>query len=143
MSTAYHPQTDGQSERLIQILEDMLRSCVLDLGGSWDTHLGMAEFVYNNSYQSSAGMAPFQALYGRACLSPLCWAEAGERWDPALFRRLQRLWWRSGENLFRRLMTLFLQCGGTFRRLRVVRRSTPIFGDMTWSSRLVTSSSCG
>ena len=78
MSTAYHPQADGQSERLIQILEDMLRSCVLDLGGSWDTHLGMAEFVYNNSYQSSAGMAPFQALYGRACRSPLCWAEAGE-----------------------------------------------------------------
>src|SRR5205809_6790485 len=56
----------------------MLRSCVLDLNGSLDTHLGMAEFVYNNSYQSSAGMGHFQALFGRACRSPLCWAEAGK-----------------------------------------------------------------
>ena len=58
-STAYHPQTDGQSERTIQILEDLLRFCVLDFGGSWDEHLPLVEFAYNNSYQASIGMAPF------------------------------------------------------------------------------------
>ncbi|MCQ7926341.1 hypothetical protein NP234_24490 [Salmonella enterica] len=77
-STAFHPQTDGQSERMIQILEDMLRSCVLTLGGNWESHLPLIEFVYNNSYQASIGMAPYEALYGRPCRSPLCWAEAGE-----------------------------------------------------------------
>ncbi|GKV11337.1 hypothetical protein SLEP1_g22601 [Rubroshorea leprosula] len=64
-STAFHPQTDGQSEKTIQILEDKLRACVLDWKGSWDQHLSMAEFAYNNSYQSSICMAPFEALYGR------------------------------------------------------------------------------
>ncbi|KAJ9544814.1 hypothetical protein OSB04_024521 [Centaurea solstitialis] len=64
-STAYHPQTDGQSERTIQTLEDMLRACVLDFGGSWDTYLPLAEFSYNNSYHSSIGMPPFEMLYGR------------------------------------------------------------------------------
>src|SRR3954469_15758486 len=78
LSTAYHPQTDGQSERVIQILEDMLRACVLDFGGSWNRHLALLEFVYNNSYQASIGMAPYEALYGRPCRSPLCWLEAGE-----------------------------------------------------------------
>ncbi|GKV00524.1 hypothetical protein SLEP1_g13198 [Rubroshorea leprosula] len=78
-STAFHPQTDGQSERTIQILEDMLRACVLDWKGSWDQHLSMAEFAYNNSYQSSIHMAPFEALYGRRCRSPVCWTEVGER----------------------------------------------------------------
>src|SRR5436853_6686369 len=78
MSTAYHPQTDGQSERLIQILEDMLRCCVLDSGGSWESYLALVEFVYNNSYQASVGMAPYEALYGRPCRSPVCWLEAGE-----------------------------------------------------------------
>ncbi|GKU99858.1 hypothetical protein SLEP1_g12641 [Rubroshorea leprosula] len=68
---AFHPQTDGQSERTIQILENMLRACVLDWKGSWDQHLSMAEFAYNNSYQSSIRMAPFEALYGRRCRSPL------------------------------------------------------------------------
>ncbi|GJX06658.1 putative reverse transcriptase domain-containing protein, partial [Tanacetum coccineum] len=67
MSTAYHPQTDGQSERTIQSLEDMLRACVIDFGGSWDTHLPLAEFSYNNSYHSSIRCAPFKALYGRKC----------------------------------------------------------------------------
>ncbi|GKA25250.1 putative reverse transcriptase domain-containing protein [Tanacetum coccineum] len=62
MSTAYHPQTDGQSERTIQTLEDMLRACVIDFGGSWDTHLPLAEFSYNNSYHSSIRCAPFEAL---------------------------------------------------------------------------------
>ncbi|KAI3678392.1 hypothetical protein L6452_37682 [Arctium lappa] len=79
LSTAYHPQTDGQSERTIQTLEDMLRSCVIDFGGSWDTHLPLVEFAYNNSYHSSIGMAPFEALYGRKCRTPVCWIEAGEK----------------------------------------------------------------
>ena len=78
MSTAYHPQTDGQTERTIQTLEDMLRSCVIDFGGSWDTHLPLVEFSYNNSYHTSIQCAPFEALYGRKCRSPLCWAETGE-----------------------------------------------------------------
>ncbi|KAK1427869.1 hypothetical protein QVD17_16567 [Tagetes erecta] len=79
MSTAYHPQTDGQSERTIQTLEDMLRACVIDFGGSWDVHLPLAEFSYNNSYHTSIKAAPFEALYGRKCRSPLCWAEVGDR----------------------------------------------------------------
>ncbi|KAK1694992.1 hypothetical protein QYE76_011689 [Lolium multiflorum] len=76
-STAYHPQTGGQTERTNQILEDMLRACALDFGGSWEEHLPLAEFSYNNSYQSSIKMAPFEALYGRKCRSPICWYEAG------------------------------------------------------------------
>ncbi|KAI3691688.1 hypothetical protein L6452_31490 [Arctium lappa] len=79
LSTTYHPQTDGQSERTIQTLEDMLRSCVIYFGGSWDTHLPLVEFAYNNSYHSSIGMAPFEALYGRKCRTPVCWLEAGEK----------------------------------------------------------------
>ncbi|GJR54061.1 putative reverse transcriptase domain-containing protein [Tanacetum coccineum] len=75
MSTAYHPQTDGQSERTIQTLEDMLRACVIDFGGSWDVHLPLAEFSYNNSYHSSIRCASFEALYGRKCRSPVLWAE--------------------------------------------------------------------
>ncbi|GJX03603.1 putative reverse transcriptase domain-containing protein [Tanacetum coccineum] len=78
MSTAYHPQTDGQSERTIQNLEDMLRACVIDFGGSWDVHLLLAEFSYNNSYHSSIRCAPFEALYGRKCRSPILWAEIRE-----------------------------------------------------------------
>ena len=65
MSTTFHPQTDGQSERTIQILEDMLRACVLDLKGSWEEHLPLVEFAYNNNYQASIQMAPYEALYGR------------------------------------------------------------------------------
>ncbi|KAJ0824772.1 putative nucleotidyltransferase, Ribonuclease H [Helianthus annuus] len=79
LSTAFHPQTDGQSERTIQTLEDMLRACVMDLGGSWDTHLPLVEFSYNNSYHTSIKAAPFEALYGRKCRSPLCWADAGDK----------------------------------------------------------------
>ena len=73
LSTAFHPQTDGQSERTIQTLEDLLRSCVLSWKGSWEDHLPLAEFAYNNSYQASIKMAPYEALYGRRCISPLCW----------------------------------------------------------------------
>ncbi|GFS29579.1 hypothetical protein Acr_00g0007290 [Actinidia rufa] len=78
LSTAYHPQIDGQSKRMIQILEDMLRACVLDYRGRWEDHLSLVEFVYNNSYQSSIEMAPYEALYGRPCRSPVCWTELGE-----------------------------------------------------------------
>ena len=78
-SIAFHPQTDGQSERTIQILDDMLKACVIEFKGSWDTHLSLMEFAYNNSYQSSIGMAPFEALYGRKCHTPVCWDEVGER----------------------------------------------------------------
>ena len=78
-STAFHPQTDGQSERMIQTLEDMLRACVLQFKGSWDGHLSLIEFAYNNSYQASIGMAPYEALYGRPCRTPVCWGEVGER----------------------------------------------------------------
>ncbi|KAD5318085.1 hypothetical protein E3N88_18031 [Mikania micrantha] len=67
LSTSYHAQTDGQSERTIQTLEDMLRTCVLDFGVNWDSHLPLIEFSYNNSYHSSIGCAPFEALYGRKC----------------------------------------------------------------------------
>ncbi|KAL4564653.1 hypothetical protein LXL04_028721 [Taraxacum kok-saghyz] len=78
MSTAYHPQTDGQSERTIQTLEDMLRACVIDFGSSWDTHLPLIEFSYNNSYHTTIKAAPFEALYGRKCRSPVCWTEVGD-----------------------------------------------------------------
>ncbi|GKB12241.1 putative reverse transcriptase domain-containing protein [Tanacetum coccineum] len=78
MSTAYHPQTDGQSEHTIHTLEDMLRACVLDFGGSWDVHLSLVEFSYNKSYHSSMRCAPFEALYGRKCCSPIMWAEVRE-----------------------------------------------------------------
>jgi hypothetical protein len=78
-SSAYHPQTDGQTERINQILEDMLRACVLTYSQKWDECLPLAEFAYNNSYQESIKMAPFAALYGRKCRTPLNWSEAGER----------------------------------------------------------------
>ncbi|GJX09200.1 putative reverse transcriptase domain-containing protein [Tanacetum coccineum] len=75
MSTTYHPQTDGQSERTIQTLEDMLRGCVIDFGNGLVKHLPLVEFSYNNSYHASIKAAPFKALYGRKCRSPVCWAE--------------------------------------------------------------------
>jgi hypothetical protein len=78
-SLAYHPQTLGQTERINQILEDMLRACALLSKGSWESWLPLAEFSYNNSYQSSIKMTPFEALYGRRCRTPLNWFEAGER----------------------------------------------------------------
>ncbi|KAI3805343.1 hypothetical protein L1987_27637 [Smallanthus sonchifolius] len=78
LSTAYHPQTNGQTERPIQTLEDMLIACVIDFGGNWDSNLSLIEFSYNNSYHTSVNMAPFEALYGRKCRSPICWNEIGE-----------------------------------------------------------------
>ena len=72
MSTAFHPQTDGQSELTIQILEDILRACVLDLKGSWEEYLPLVEFAYYNNYQGSIQMAPYKALYERPCRSSIC-----------------------------------------------------------------------
>ena len=78
-STTFHPQTDGQTERVNQILEVMLRACALDYGSTWDENLPYTEFSYNNSYQSSLKMAPFEALYGRRCRTLLSWDEVGDR----------------------------------------------------------------
>ncbi|GJT99080.1 putative reverse transcriptase domain-containing protein [Tanacetum coccineum] len=78
MSTAYHPETDGQSERTIQTLKDMLRACVIDFGKGWEKHLPLVEFSYNNSYHASIKAAPFEALYGQKCRSPVCWAKVGD-----------------------------------------------------------------
>ncbi|GJR36458.1 putative reverse transcriptase domain-containing protein [Tanacetum coccineum] len=75
MSTAYHPETDGQSNRTIQTLEDMLRACVLDFRKGWDRHLPLVKFSYNDSYHTNIKAAPFEALYRRKCRSPICWAE--------------------------------------------------------------------
>ncbi|KAI3725003.1 hypothetical protein L1987_64774 [Smallanthus sonchifolius] len=78
MSTAYNPQTDGQSERTIQTLEDMLQACAIEFEGSWDNHLPLIEYFYNNSYHSSIKAAPFKALYGKKCRTPICWTEVGD-----------------------------------------------------------------
>jgi hypothetical protein len=78
-SSAYHPQTNGQTERVNQILEDMLRACVIEYLGSWDKNLSWAKFSYNNSYQESLKMTPFEALYGRQCRTLLNWIKPGEK----------------------------------------------------------------
>ena len=78
LSSTYHPQIDEQSERTIQSLEELLRTCVLDHLGGWDEILPFVEFTYNNCYQASIGMAPFEALYGRKCMTLLCWFQDGE-----------------------------------------------------------------
>jgi hypothetical protein len=77
-SSAYHPQTNGQTERVNQILEDMLRACALQYGRSWDKSLSYAEFSYNNNYQESLKMTPFEKLYGRRCQTLLFWSETDE-----------------------------------------------------------------
>nr|GFB99131.1 putative reverse transcriptase domain-containing protein [Tanacetum cinerariifolium] len=78
MSTTYHPETDGQSERTIQTLKDMLRACVIDFGKGWVNHLSLVKLSYNNSYHASIKASPFEALYGRKCRFPVCWNEVGE-----------------------------------------------------------------
>ena len=78
-STAFHPQTNRQTKQTIRTLEDMLRPCVLDFYRSWDDHLPLMEFTYNNSFHSSIGMPLYKALYGRLCRSTICWEEAGDR----------------------------------------------------------------
>ena len=79
MCTAYHPQTDGQSERMIHTIKDMLRVCVLDFKGNWDNHLPLIKFSYNNNYHASIGMPPYNTLYGQKYRSHMCWEEVGER----------------------------------------------------------------
>nr|GFA13418.1 putative reverse transcriptase domain-containing protein [Tanacetum cinerariifolium] len=88
LSTAYHPETNGQSERTIQTLKDMLRACAIDFGKGWVNHFPLVEFSYNNSYHASIKAAPFEALYGRKCRSPVCWTEVGEAQilDPKLIQ---------------------------------------------------------
>jgi transposase InsO family protein len=90
-SSAYRPQTDGQTERVNQILEDMLRTCVIHFYKSWDKCLALAEFSYNNSYQDSLKMTLFEALYGRRCRTPLNWSQTGERkfFGPALVKDVE------------------------------------------------------
>nr|GEV85979.1 putative reverse transcriptase domain, ribonuclease H-like domain, aspartic peptidase domain protein [Tanacetum cinerariifolium] len=93
MSTAYHPKTDGQSERMIQTLEHMLRACVIDFGCGWDKHLPLAEFSYNNSYHTSIKVAPFESLYGRKCRLPVCWSEVGDAQltGPEMIREMTKM----------------------------------------------------
>nr|GFA44600.1 reverse transcriptase domain-containing protein [Tanacetum cinerariifolium] len=79
MSTAYHHETDGQSQRTIQIFEDMLWACAIDFGKGWEKHLPLVEFSYNNSYHASIKTAPFEAVYGQKCRSPVCWGEVGDK----------------------------------------------------------------
>ena len=81
MSTNFHATTDGQIERTIQTLEDMLRACVLDFQSSWERVLPLVKFSYNNSFHASIRMAPYEALYGRKCRSPLCWDQASDVQD--------------------------------------------------------------
>jgi hypothetical protein len=91
-SSTYHPQTNGQTERTNKILEDMLRACALKYGKSWDKSLSYTEFSYNNSYQASIEMAPFEALYGRQCRTPLFWSQMGESqvFGPEVLRDAER-----------------------------------------------------
>jgi hypothetical protein len=100
-SSAYHPQTDGQMERTNQILEDMLRACALKYGKSWDKSLPYAEFSYNNSYQVSIKMAPFEALYGRQCRTLLFWSHTGESqiFRPELLKDVEKQVQMIRENL--------------------------------------------
>ncbi|KAA3483447.1 DNA/RNA polymerases superfamily protein [Gossypium australe] len=79
VSTAFYPQTDGQSERVLQVLEDMLRCCILEFEGNWENFLPLVEFAYNNSYQSSTKIAPYEALYCWKCRTPLYWTELSEK----------------------------------------------------------------
>jgi hypothetical protein len=91
-SSAYHPQIDGQTEGVNQILEDMLRACALQYGRSWDKSPPYAEFSYNNSYQESLKMAPFEMLYGQRCWTPLFWNETGERkvFEPDILQEAEK-----------------------------------------------------
>ena len=116
MSTAFHPQTDGQLEMTIQVLEDMLRACVLDFKGSWEEHFPLVEFAYNNSYQASIQIAPYEALYRRPCRSPICWTEVGESST-------------TGLDLIQDTTEKVGLIRNTFSRLRADIRVTPISGD--------------
>jgi hypothetical protein len=79
LNVAFHPQIDGQSKWTIQTLEDMLHICVISWKGGWEDHLALVEFTYNNSYHATIEMAPYEVLYGRCCISQLCWETLGEK----------------------------------------------------------------
>jgi hypothetical protein len=100
-SSAYHPWTDGQTKQVNEILEDMLRACVMENQGSWDKHLPLAEFSYNNSYQESLKMPLYEVLYGRRCRTPLNWIEPGEKaiFGPDLIDEAEAIVCRIQENL--------------------------------------------
>jgi len=106
-STAFHPATDGKTERTIQTLEDMLRTCTLDFKSAWDEQLALIEFSYNNSYDASIGMAPYEALYGRKCRTTLYWQErmraAQSRQKSYADRRHRPLEFQVGEQVFLRV----------------------------------------
>jgi hypothetical protein len=114
-SSAYHPQTDGQTKRVNQILEDMLRAYALQYGRSWDKSLSYAEFSYNNSYQESLKMAPFEMLYGPRCRTLLFWNETGE-WKVFRPKKLQEA------------RSKFAWLGRTFESRNQDKRATPIIG---------------
>jgi hypothetical protein len=100
-NTIFHPQTDGQSERVNQVLEDMLRACALTYDKYWENSLPFVEFSYNNSFQASLRMAPFEAHYGRKCRTPLAWSEVGERtlFGPAIIEEAEEKVEKVRENL--------------------------------------------
>jgi hypothetical protein len=100
-NTAFHPQTDEQTERVNQVLKDMLRACALTYGTDWESSLLLAEFSYNNSYQASLRMVPFEALYGKKCRTPLAWSEVGERtlFGPAIIEEAEEKVEKVRENL--------------------------------------------
>nr|GEY61210.1 reverse transcriptase domain-containing protein [Tanacetum cinerariifolium] len=123
LSKAYHPQTDGQSKRTIQTLEDMLRACVIDFRKGWDRHLPLVEFSYNNSYHTSIKAASFEALYGRKCRSPICGAEVG---DAQL----------TGPELFMKQLRRSFRSRSVFKLQEIDRRAT-LIGDVShWNLRL-------
>ncbi|GJX89744.1 putative reverse transcriptase domain-containing protein [Tanacetum coccineum] len=120
ISTAYHPQTDGQSERTIQTLEDMLRACVIDFGNGWDRHLPLIEFSYNNSYHTSIKAAPFEVLYGQKCRSHVYWAEVG---DVQL----------TGPEIIHETTEKIVQIKTEFKLLVIDKRATSMRGpEFTW-----------
>ena len=116
ISTNFHPYTDDQLERTIQTLEDMLQACALNLKDSWEEHLTLVEFAYNNSYQVSIQMAPYEALYGRPCRSSVCWTKVGER--PT-----------KGLNLFKTPLRRWISYGSVFSRLGADIRDMSTDGD--------------
>nr|GEY51352.1 putative reverse transcriptase domain-containing protein [Tanacetum cinerariifolium]GEY69579.1 putative reverse transcriptase domain-containing protein [Tanacetum cinerariifolium] len=112
MSTTYHLEIDGQSERTIQTLEDMLCACIIDFEKSWDRYLPLVEFSYNNNYNTSIKAAPFEALYGRKCRSPVCWAEVR---DAQL----------TGPEIIHETTEKILQTKAGFKPLVIDKRVTP------------------
>ncbi|GKF07693.1 putative reverse transcriptase domain-containing protein, partial [Tanacetum coccineum] len=124
MSTAYRPQTDGQSERTIQTLKDMLHACVIDFGNSWDHHLPLVEFSYNNSYHASIKAAPYEALYERKCRLPVCWS---------LVRDSQL----TGPELIRDTTKKIVQIKNRSLTARVTKRVTQIEDLSHWNLKLV------